>query len=149
MQYNLDTAQAVGGGGGGERETNNNVSDSTDIDNNASLQEALKAYESDLNVPASNFNLQHFGYKNFGILNLTIGHLNRTNYTGLTVSVSAGVLNIHSLIITDYAYTHRVTFILIFLMDCGQLIGALSINTNRQILLRAHCVHPRPHHHVS
>ena len=64
----------------------NVLSDSTDIDNKASLRHTLRAYEADLNVQKSDFNLQHFSYKNFGILNLIIGHLNRTNYTGLTVS---------------------------------------------------------------
>ena len=62
------------------------LSDSTDINNNAVLQDSLKAYEPELHVPRNDFNLQHFSYKNFGILNLTIGHINTTNYTGLTVS---------------------------------------------------------------
>ena len=60
--------------------------DSIDINNNAILQNSLKAYEPELNVPTNDFNLQHFSYKNFGILNLTIDHINATNYTGLTVS---------------------------------------------------------------
>ena len=63
-------------------------SDSTDIDNNESLRHTLRAYEPDLNVRTSDFNLQHFSYKNFGILNLIMGHLNRTNHTGLTVSTN-------------------------------------------------------------
>ena len=62
------------------------LSDSTDINNDVNLQDSLKAYEPELNVPRNEFNLQHFSYKNFGILNLTIGHINATNYTGLTVS---------------------------------------------------------------
>ena len=62
------------------------MSDSTDINNDANLQDSLKAYEPELDVPTNDFNLQHFSYKNFGILNLTIGHINTTNYTGLTVS---------------------------------------------------------------
>ena len=62
------------------------LSVSTDINNNTVLQDSLKAYQPQLNVPRNDFNLQHFSYKNFGILNLTIGHINTTNYTGLTVS---------------------------------------------------------------
>lgn len=53
----------------------------TDIDNNTNLQKALRAYEIDLNI-TSDFNLQHFSYKNF---NSDIQSLNKT-YTGLTVS---------------------------------------------------------------
>lgn len=79
-----------GKGRGREREYSNltRLSHFTDIDSNASLRDALKAYEPNLNIPTSKFNLEHFSYKNFGILNLTIGHLNRTNYTGLTVSAA-------------------------------------------------------------
>ena len=67
------------------------LSDFTDIDNDASLQDALKAYQPDLNIPTNDFNLQHFSYKNFGILNLTIGHFNEINYTGLTVSAACRI----------------------------------------------------------
>ena len=59
----------------------------TDIDNSTKLREDLRAYEHGLNIPTTDFNLQHFSYKNRGILNLVFGHLNRTNYNGLSVSI--------------------------------------------------------------
>jgi hypothetical protein len=67
-------------------------SDSSDIDSDASLRDSLKAYEPDLNVPVNDFNLQHFSYKNFGILNLTIGHINKTNCSGLTVNTITDII---------------------------------------------------------
>ena len=60
----------------------------TDIKDNFELSERLKDFEADLRLPANvPFTLQHFSYNNTGVLELVYGHLNRTNFSGITVSI--------------------------------------------------------------
>ena len=59
-----------------------------DISNDSELQESLRDFEPDLDLPANGkFGLQHFSYNNFGVLNVVFGHLNKTNFTGISVRV--------------------------------------------------------------
>ena len=76
-----------------------------DIENDTNLRDALKAYEPELNIETSDFNLQHFSYRNRGILNLIFGHLERTNYSGLTVSTVYVPVVKHT-IYADYSHMH-------------------------------------------
>lgn len=58
-----------------------------DIRNDSNLRENLKEFDADLDIPTNDFNLQHFSYNNSGILNLIYGHIHRTNFNGITVSI--------------------------------------------------------------
>ena len=62
----------------------------TDITNDVQLNQRLKNYEEGilrLNLqPDIDFGLQHFSYNNSGVLDLIFDHLNRTSFSGITVS---------------------------------------------------------------
>ena len=58
----------------------------TDVTTSTDLSERLREYETDL--PSSvDFGLQHVSYNNSGIVDVVFGHLNRTEFTGITVSM--------------------------------------------------------------
>ena len=61
----------------------------TDITNDVQLNQRLKNYEEGiLNLqPDIDFGLQHFSYNNSGVLDLILDHLNRTSFSGITVSI--------------------------------------------------------------
>ena len=59
-----------------------------EIGENANLRGELREYEANLDLPANvEFGLQHFSYNNSGVVNLVYDQLNRTNFTGITVSL--------------------------------------------------------------
>ena len=56
-----------------------------EIDENADLRDKLKEYE---DLPDDvEFGLQHFSYNNSGVVDLIYDQLNRTNFTGISVSL--------------------------------------------------------------
>ena len=56
----------------------------TDVATSPDLSERLREYEADL--PSSvDFGLQHVSYNNSGLVDVVFGHLNRTNFSGITV----------------------------------------------------------------
>lgn len=58
----------------------------TDIKDNLELNQRLKDYETDQNLPEDvDFALQHFTYNNSGVLEVVLGHLNNTHFSGITV----------------------------------------------------------------
>lgn len=60
----------------------------TEIGNSSDLRNTLEEYEAGLDLPANvEFGLQHFSYNNSGIVNLVYDHLQRTNFTGISVSI--------------------------------------------------------------
>ena len=60
----------------------------TDISDDSELNKRLKVYEADLNLPDGvEFGLQHFSYNNSGVVDVVFGHLNRTNFTGIAVTI--------------------------------------------------------------
>ena len=64
----------------------NTLDTHADIGDSSELNGRLRVYGNDLDLPADvDFALQHFSYNNSGVLNLVYGHLNRTNFTGITV----------------------------------------------------------------
>ena len=69
----------------------------TDIGDNSELNHRLRVYDNDLDLSADvDFALQHFSYNNSGVLNLVYGHLNRTNFTGITVRTCMCVMALYN-----------------------------------------------------
>ena len=67
-----------------------------EIDNNTSLRKRLSKYEPDIpDALVDDFNLEHFSYANSGILDLIFGHLEATNFTGITESFSFVPLSVY------------------------------------------------------
>ena len=59
----------------------------SDINNSSHLSESLKEFEADLHLPSSDdFGLQHVSYNNSRLVDVVYGHLNNTQFTGITVS---------------------------------------------------------------
>ena len=59
-----------------------------DIKDDSELNLKLKEYEADKNLADDvNFALQHFSYNNSGVLDLVLGHLNNTCFSGITVGI--------------------------------------------------------------
>ena len=58
----------------------------TDIKNNLELNQRLKEYETNLNLTDDvDFALQHFSYNNSAFLEVVLGHLSNTHFSGITV----------------------------------------------------------------
>ena len=60
----------------------------TDISEDSELNERLKVYEAELNVADDvEFALEHFSYNNSGVVDVVFGHLKKSNFTGITVTI--------------------------------------------------------------
>ena len=58
---------------------------STDVATSPNLSARLREYEPNLSSSVD-FGLQHVSYNNSGLVDVVYGHLNRTNFIGITVS---------------------------------------------------------------
>ena len=58
-----------------------------EIDENADLRDKLREYEDLPDDVVFQFGLQHFSYNNSGVVDLIYDQLNRTNFTGISVSL--------------------------------------------------------------
>ena len=60
---------------------------STELQNNNTLGEGLAKFNSELSLSSGErFGLQHFTYNNSGVLDLVFDAIEKTNFTGITVS---------------------------------------------------------------